>query len=41
MKLIRFGEPGNEIPGLQLDDGRLVDTSSVVNDYDEEFFASG
>ena len=41
MKLIRFGEPGNESPGLQLDDGRLVDTSSVVNDYDEEFFASG
>jgi 2-keto-4-pentenoate hydratase/2-oxohepta-3-ene-1,7-dioic acid hydratase in catechol pathway len=41
MKLIRFGEPGNESPGLQLDDGRLVDTSSVVNDYDEEFFTSG
>ncbi len=40
MKLIRFGEPGSEIPGLQLDDGRLVDTSSVVNDYNEEFFAS-
>jgi 2,4-diketo-3-deoxy-L-fuconate hydrolase len=41
MKLIRFGELGNESPGLQLDDGRLVDTSSIVNDYNEEFFASG
>ena len=40
MKLIRFGEPGNESPGLQLDDGRLVNTSSVVNDYNEEFFSS-
>ena len=40
MKLIRFGEPGNESPGLQLEDGRLVDTSSVVNDYNEEFFSS-
>ena len=40
MKLIRFGELGNESPGLQLDDGRVVDTSSVVNDYNEEFFGS-
>ena len=40
MKLIRYGETGNEKPGLQLDDGRLVDTSSIVNDYNEEFFAS-
>lgn len=41
MKLIRYGETGNERPGLQLDDGRLVDTSSIMNDYNEEFFASG
>jgi len=41
MKLIRYGETGNERPGLQLDDGRLVDTSSIVNEYNEEFFASG
>ena len=40
MKLIRYGETGNEKPGLQLDDGRLIDTSSIVNDYNEEFFAS-
>ena len=41
MKLIRYGETGNERPGLQLDDGRLVDASSIVNEYNEEFFASG
>jgi len=38
MKLIRFGEPGHEKPGLLLDDGMRVDTSVVVGDYDEAFF---
>src|SRR5436305_1518123 len=40
MKLIRFGAPGREKPGVLLPDGRRVDASSFVVDYDEEFFAS-
>ena len=40
MKLIRFGEQGNERPGLILDDCTRVDVSSVVPDYDESFFAN-
>jgi 2,4-diketo-3-deoxy-L-fuconate hydrolase len=38
MKLIRFGPPGHEKPGLLLDDGRRIDASSFGGDYDEEFF---
>lgn len=38
MKLIRFGEPGNEKPGLQLEDGRRIDASAFGQDYDEAFF---
>lgn len=42
MKLIRFGEPGREQPGLLLNDGTFIDTSGFrptgVFDYDEEFF---
>ena len=41
MKLIRFGEPGRERPGLQLQDGRRVDASALGSDYDEAFFAGG
>ena len=41
MKLIRFGAPGRERPGLILPDGRRIDASSVAADYDEAFFASG
>ena len=41
MKLIRFGERGAEKPGLLLADGRRVDASSIVSDYDEAFFAEG
>ena len=41
MKLIRFGEPGKEKPGLLLDDGRRVDASAAARDYDEVFFESG
>lgn len=37
MKLIRFGEPGSEKPGLIIDD-KYYDVSSLVNDYNEEFF---
>ena len=38
MKLIRFGNPGQEKPGLQLDDGRRIDASGFGSDYDEAFF---
>lgn len=41
MKLIRFGDYGQEKPGVQLSDGSRIDTSSVVQEYDEAFFASG
>ena len=39
MRLIRFGSPGAEKPGLLLPDGTRVDASAVANDYDEAFFA--
>lgn len=38
MKLIRFGGPGKEKPGLLLPDGRRVDASAFGSDYDEQFF---
>ncbi|MBK1828822.1 fumarylacetoacetate hydrolase family protein [Haloferula rosea] len=41
MKLIRFGEPGREEPGVILEDGRRVDASGQFHDYDEGFFALG
>ena len=41
MKLIRFGDPGREKPGLQLQDGTRIDASGAGFDYDEEFFAGG
>ena len=41
MKLIRFGPPGQERPGLQLEDGARVDASAFGEDYDEHFFAGG
>ena len=41
MKLIRFGEPGKEKPGLILPGGARVDVSEFVSDYDEEFFEAG
>jgi 2,4-diketo-3-deoxy-L-fuconate hydrolase len=40
MKLIRFGEPGQEKPGLLHHDS-YYDCSGAVNDYDEAFFAGG
>ncbi|MCA6450465.1 MAG: fumarylacetoacetate hydrolase family protein [Chitinophagaceae bacterium] len=39
MKLIRFGEPGKEKPGVHVD-GKNYDLSGLVNDYDEAFFAN-
>jgi len=41
MKLIRFGTNGNEKPGVQLQDGTLIDVSNFVEDYNEKFFGSG
>jgi hypothetical protein len=41
MKLIRFGEPGKEHPGLLLNDGTGVDVSELTPngfDYDEVVF---
>jgi 2,4-didehydro-3-deoxy-L-rhamnonate hydrolase len=40
MKLIRFGEPGKERPGLIVEDAMRLDVSSSVQDYDEAFFAN-
>ncbi len=40
MKLIRFGEPGQEKPGLQLHDGTWIDASGFGEDYNEHFFAT-
>jgi 2,4-didehydro-3-deoxy-L-rhamnonate hydrolase len=38
MKLIRFGDPGKEKPGLLLPDGTRVDASGFGSDYNESFF---
>lgn len=38
MKLIRFGNPGEEKPGLQLPDDTRIDASAFGSDYDEAFF---
>lgn len=40
MKLIRFGKPGEEIPGIELANGRRLDVSAFVSDYTEQFFGS-
>src|SRR2546426_10738118 len=43
MKLIRFGAPARERPGVILPDGRRIDASGFAGesaDYDEAFFAS-
>jgi 2,4-diketo-3-deoxy-L-fuconate hydrolase len=40
MKLIRFGQSGNEQCGVLLPDGRQIDVSAAFARYDEEFFAS-
>ncbi|SNZ01758.1 fumarylacetoacetate hydrolase family protein [Flagellimonas pacifica] len=38
MKLIRFGNIGNERPGVLLEDGRRIDVSHLFEDYNESFF---
>lgn len=40
MKLIRFGTPQNEKPGVQLQDGTRLDVSAFGSDYDENFFGT-
>ena len=40
MKLIRFGDAGNEKPGVHID-GINYDVSGFIKDYDEFFFANG
>lgn len=40
MKLIRWGDPGREKPGV-IQDGARIDASSFGEDYDETFFGSG
>lgn len=40
MKLIRFGNPGEEKPGLLLSGDRRIDASAFGEDYDEKFFGS-
>src|SRR5262245_27181282 len=41
MRLFRFGEPGLEEPGVELPDGRWMDASEIVRDYNEFFFGNG
>jgi 2,4-didehydro-3-deoxy-L-rhamnonate hydrolase len=41
MRLTRFGDRGEEKPGLVLNDGTRVDVSAAVTDYNEEFFGTG
>ena len=38
MKLIRYGAPGKEKPGVLLSDGTRLDASGFGSDYDEAFF---
>lgn len=40
MKLIRFGQPGQEKPGIISADDQKLDVSAHIHDYDETFFAS-
>jgi len=38
MKLIRVGNPGDELPGVWLSETEWIDVSAFVGDYDEAFF---
>lgn len=40
MKLIRFGKPGNELPGIIMGE-KWYDVSLFFKDYDEDFFSNG
>ena len=41
MKLFRFGEPGREKPAVLLDNGKRLDVSTIIDDYDSDFFSNG
>lgn len=41
MKLLQFGPPDQEQPGLELPDGRRIDASAFGESYNEAFFGSG
>ena len=38
MKLIRFGKPGRELPGIVLDSGQRKDLATYFSDWDHDFF---
>jgi len=40
MKLVRYGEPGKEKPGLILNNNKMI-AADISGDYTSEFFASG
>ncbi len=40
MKLLRFGAPGNEKPGVLLASGKMIDVSGFGQDYNEAFFGN-
>ena len=40
MKLIRFGNVGNEKPGILLKNGKKIDVSAFGEDFDENFFGT-
>jgi len=40
MRLIRWGEPGAEQPGILTNQGVRLDVSALASDFDEHFFAS-
>lgn len=40
MKLFRYGDIGSEKPAVEFE-GKAYDVSRLVNDYDEDFFATG
>jgi len=41
MKLVRFGDVGNEKPGIITGNGKRKDLSAVFRDWDREFFQNG
>ena len=41
MKLVRYGAPGREKPGIIDADGKIRDLSRIVKDIDSEMLASG
>lgn len=37
MKLVRFGEKGQEKPGVLMEDGSIIDVSTHISDFDADF----